>query len=201
MREGTIALLCAIVVCGCRTHPDGTVQHTSTSILFAGCGQKMAWTVDGQNGTYRGEVNDGKPYGQGIWVKNTEDGKEAVKYEGEWHHGQWYGQGTRTHYCGRHWWGGRKVTWQYVGEWEYGWFRQGTYTDPEGKKYVVEWKGGRRNGQGTLARLDGTTYVGEWKNWVFKQGTETKPDGTTRTGLWDGWEHYLGPATNAPAVR
>ena len=43
---------------------------------------------------------------------------------------------------------------------------QGTYTWPNGKKYVGQWKDAERNGQGTQTLLDGDKYVGEYKNGV-----------------------------------
>ena len=53
---------------------------------------------------------------------------------------------------------------------------QGTYTYPDGRQYVGEWKNGIRHGQGTYTFLDGGQYVGEWENdkpnW---QGTLTFP--------------------------
>jgi hypothetical protein len=51
---------------------------------------------------------------------------------------------------------------------------QGTDTYPDGRKYVGEFKGGRRHGQETLTHLDGSKYVGEWKeNTGHEQGTMT----------------------------
>ena len=38
----------------------------------------------------------------------------------------------------------------------------GTKTDPSGTKYVGEFKGGKRNGQGTYIFANGNKYVGEW---------------------------------------
>lgn len=38
----------------------------------------------------------------------------------------------------------------------------GSKTDPSGTKYVGEFKGGKRNGQGTFIFTNGNKYVGEW---------------------------------------
>jgi len=84
----------------------------------------------------------------------------------------------------------------------------GTYTFADGRKYVGEWKGAKRNGKGTLTRANGSSYVGEWKDdtihgngtytWAsgskyvgeFKDnkkngnGTITYPNGTVKSGIW-----------------
>jgi len=39
----------------------------------------------------------------------------------------------------------------------------GSKTDPSGTKYVGEFKGGKRNGQGTFIFANGNKYVGEWR--------------------------------------
>ena len=41
---------------------------------------------------------------------------------------------------------------------------QGTFTYPDGVKYVGRWKDDKRNGQGTFTYPDGREYVGEFKN-------------------------------------
>ena len=41
---------------------------------------------------------------------------------------------------------------------------QGTYTFPDGKKYVGKWKDGKYNGEGIFTRPSGTKYVGEFKD-------------------------------------
>ena len=73
---------------------------------------------------------------------------------------------------------------KYVGEWKDG--KQegnGTLTFSDGRKYVGEWKDGERNGQGTWTSPDGTKYVGEWKNGISNgQGTVTYNDGRKYVG-------------------
>lgn len=81
----------------------------------------------------------------------------------------------------------------------------GSYTLPNGNKYIGELKNGKANGQGTLTLQDGDTYTGEFKSdkkdgngtltlsngiliGTFKddtangKGTFTWPDGTTYVG-------------------
>ena len=53
---------------------------------------------------------------------------------------------------------------KYVGEWKgdkkHG---QGTYTWPSGSSYVGEWKDGKKHGQGTYTYQTGGSYIGEYK--------------------------------------
>ena len=60
---------------------------------------------------------------------------------------------------------------------------QGTYTSPDGAKYVGEFKDDKINGQGTYTSPDGTKYVGEWKDGKkHGQGTYTFPSGAKYVG-------------------
>jgi hypothetical protein len=134
---------------------------------------------DGSNryGRYKGEIENGKPNGQG--TLNTIDG---IKYVGEFKDGWFHGQGTFTLPDGTKYVGGFKEgnyhgqgtytfgkgKWEgdkYVGEYKDGLPNgQGTYTFPDGGKYVGEFKDGERNGQGTFTFKDGEKFVGEWKD-------------------------------------
>ena len=50
----------------------------------------------------------------------------------------------------------------------------GTYTYPNGDKYVGEYKDGKRHGQGTYTYPNGNKYVGEYKDGKrHGQGTYT----------------------------
>ena len=40
----------------------------------------------------------------------------------------------------------------------------GTYTHPDGGKYIGEWKDNNRNGQGTFTFASGSKWVGAWEN-------------------------------------
>ena len=68
----------------------------------------------------------------------------------------------------------------------------GSFTVPNGDKFVGEYKDGVKNGQGTYTWSDGRKYVGEWKDGVKNgQGTSTYTDGSKYVGeLKDGepWE-------------
>lgn len=59
----------------------------------------------------------------------------------------------------------------------------GTYTWPDGGKYVGEYKNGQFHGQGTLFWPDGFEYVGEFRNSKIQgQGTLTGPNGYKYVG-------------------
>ena len=60
---------------------------------------------------------------------------------------------------------------------------QGTFTWTDGKKYVGEFKEGKRNGQGTFTWPSGTKYVGEFKDGkMHGKGILTSPDGKKYVG-------------------
>ena len=62
---------------------------------------------------------------------------------------------------------------------------QGTWTHPDGRKYVGEWEDGFYHGQGTFTYPNGRQYEGEWKDGSrHGQGTFTYPDGETLQGEW-----------------
>lgn len=60
---------------------------------------------------------------------------------------------------------------------------QGTFAWSDGKKYVGDFKEGKRNGQGTFTWPSGTKYVGEFKNGkMHGNGILTSPDGKKYIG-------------------
>ena len=64
---------------------------------------------------------------------------------------------------------------KYVGEYKDGKRHgQGTFTHTDGGKFVGEWKDDKPNGQGTFTHYTGKKYVGEWKDgklkWTPSQG-------------------------------
>ena len=76
---------------------------------------------------------------------------------------------------------------------------RGTYTKPDGAKYVGEFKKGKYHGQGTFSRPDGLKYVGEFKNNHYTQGTLSAPGHGKYTGQFnkDNSPHGLGTMTHA----
>ncbi len=73
---------------------------------------------------------------------------------------------------------------KYVGEYKDGeQHGQGTYTFPNRDEYVGEFKDAQRNGQGTYTYADGSKYVGEYKDDKFNgQGTYTYANGNKYVG-------------------
>ena len=132
---------------------------------------------DGKNGIkYVGEFKDGKYHGQG-----TETFQNRFKYVGEFKDGLHHGRGILIYISD-----GDK----YVGEFKDGAQEgQGTYTYSNGDKYIGEFKDGLYNGQGTKIYADGHKYIGGWKiNRKTGQGTLTYADGTKFTGEWNEFE-------------
>ena len=62
----------------------------------------------------------------------------------------------------------------------------GNKTDPSGTKYVGEFKGGKRNGQGTFIFANGNKYVGDWMEDKYNGlGAIYSSTGTTiLEGIW-----------------
>ena len=72
---------------------------------------------------------------------------------------------------------------------------QGTFTWPDGARYVGEYKDDKRNGQGTQTWPDGQRYVGEFKdNKLNGQGTKYFPDGRVLAGVWRE-NQFVGPSS------
>ena len=80
---------------------------------------------------------------------------------------------------------------------------QGTYTWPEGDKYVGEFKDGKRHGQGTHTWPDGEKYVGEFKDEKrHGQGTQFLTNGDKIVGEWiNDKEHNTKLIVSADAQR
>jgi len=80
---------------------------------------------------------------------------------------------------------------------------KGTYTWPDGEKYVGEYKDGEEHGQGTSTYANGDKYVGEYKDGrKHGNGTYTFADGRKVVGEWkDGKMHGQGTATSADGEK
>ncbi len=167
---------------------------------------KEEWYEEGdekRDRKYVGDVNNGKPNGQGI-----ETSPEGEKYEGEWKDGEKNGQGKLiqvdgSKYVGE-WINGERNGYgtltstngtKYVGKWRDGKkYGQGIFTSSVGSKYVGEFRDDKRNGYGTFTWPDGGKYEGEWKNGKFHgQGTVVLSDGENYEGEWkEGEKHGQG---------
>ena len=103
---------------------------------------------------YNGQVENGKPNGQG-----TETSPDGDMYEGKYKDGKKHGQGTYT------WSNGDK----YVGKYKDGKRNgHGTSTKSNGDIHEGNWKNGLIDGYGTSTFPNGDKYIGEFKdnkNW------------------------------------
>ena len=90
-------------------------------------------------------------------------------------------------------WDGSIAEKKYVGEFKNGKRNgQGTETDPYyGFIYVGEFKDDKKDGQGTISYPGSPKYVGEFKDDKKDgQGTTTNPDGTKTVGVWKDGKKY-----------
>ena len=115
---------------------------TSSSVLWYRFGDKYT------RPQYKGEVENGKPNGLGVLIYPY-NGKSIV---GEWKNGKEWKTKHRT------------KNGSLILKFEMGKNGQVTFTSPDGRMYVGEWKDGKQNGQGTYISPDGRMYVGEWKD-------------------------------------
>ena len=74
---------------------------------------------------------------------------------------------------------------------------QGTYTFPDGEKYVGAFKDNKKSGQGTYTYPDGDKYVGEYKDSKRNgQGTFTQANGVKYVGTWKDDKEWNGNVYN-----
>ena len=102
---------------------------------------------------YKGQVENGKPNGQGTYTNH-----DGEKYVGEWKDGEKHGQGTYTYHHG----------FKYVGEWKdnrkHG---QGTYTLTDGIRFEGEWKDGKPWNLTIYDKYG--NIIGKWVNGVLQK--------------------------------
>ena len=123
---------------------------TSSSVLWYRFGDKNT------RPQYKGEVENGKPNGLGVLIYPY-NGKSIV---GEWKNGKEWKTKHRT------------KNGSLILKFEMGKNGQVTFTSPDGRKYVGEWKDGKQNGQGKMTLPDGEKYEGKFKDGIPNgQGT------------------------------
>lgn len=148
---------------------------------------------------YTGEFQKGAPNGSG-----KTEWSDGYKHVGQFKNGLREGVGTAYHANGLIEFKGKFVRDQpsgfgtgtiisgnsVIGNYEGNWIGrkregQGTFTWPNGMKYVGAWKEDKREGNGTQYWPDGQRYVGNWKeNKRDGQGAHYLTDGRVISGLW-----------------
>jgi hypothetical protein len=144
---------------------------------------------------YEGELNGGRPNGQGTVIYRSgymfegrfENGMESgwgilsdpldiTVFEGEMTDGQLTGQGTFKFESGA----------MYVGQWRDGLFHgAGSYTQPDGSKFEGTWDDGQLVGHGVAVYADGSMYCGGWlAGQKVGKGQLLRPNGYSFTGAW-----------------
>jgi len=164
---------------------------------------ELGWYKSGDEKTdwkYEGEVENGKPNGQGtmtspdgsIYEGKFKDGRQngqgtmtlikggeiLGKYVGEFKNDSPNGQGTTTLFSGG------DIVEKYVGEHKnYKYHGQGTKTFKDDRKHIGEWKDGKPNGKGKVLYPDGRKINGEYIDGKLDgQGTITYPNGRKFVG-------------------
>jgi len=129
------------------------------------------------------KVENGKPNGLGVLIYPY-NGKSIV---GEWKNGKEWKTKHRT------------KNGSLILKFEMGKNGQVTFTSPDGRKYVGEWKDGKQNGQGKMTLPDGEKYEGKFKDGIPNgQGTYISPDGRMyvgefKDGIPNGQGTYISP--------
>ncbi|KAL9184804.1 hypothetical protein ACHAXT_002581 [Thalassiosira profunda] len=147
-----------------RNSGGGGLQHTSigSEILY-------------DNGTYVGEVKDGKPHGKGTYKWFDGD-----VYEGRFKDGWRHGRGVCSEL-------GEVYDGEWKGDMKHGW---GTLTVEDGV-YEGEFKEDKGCGRGAFKWADGRIYEGEFANGqVHGWGTMKLPTGDVYEGEWVAGEQH-----------
>ena len=132
--------------------------------------------------------NDGS-YHQGYWKDGNQDGygtyysSTGTPQSGNYQNGKFVGASTQSNTNSSSSSSSSACT---AGNCENGWgiyeWRSGSSS---GDKYIGEWKGGYRNGEGVYTWHDGDKYVGTWSNGVINgYGTQYFASGSRSTGYW-----------------
>jgi hypothetical protein len=109
--------------------------------------QKVTYT----NGdSYTGQLQGGKPHGQGVMTET-----DGTKYEGNFKDGERDGKGILTYQ------NGTKYEGNFKGDLQCG---QGVMTYPWGGSESGEYRYGSLNGKGVMTETDGTKYEGNFKD-------------------------------------
>ena len=161
-------------------------NHKGETLYLWETSSSVQWYRFGDKYTrpqYKGEVENGKPNGLGVLIYPY-NGKSIV---GEWKNGKEWKTKHRT------------KNGSLILKFEMGKNGQVTFTSPDGRKYVGEWKDGKQNGQGKITLPDGEKYEGKFKDGIPNgQGTYISPDGRMyvgefKDGIPNGQGTYISP--------
>ena len=161
-------------------------NHKGETLYLWKTSSSVQWYRFGNKYTrpqYKGEVENGKPNGLGVLIYPY-NGKSIV---GEWKNGKEWKTKHRT------------KNGSLILKFEMGKNGQVTFTSPDGRKYVGEWKDGKQNGQGKITLPDGEKYEGKFKDGIPNgQGTYISPDGRMyvgefKDGIPNGQGTYISP--------
>ena len=161
-------------------------NHKGETLYLWKTSSSVQWYRFGDKYTrpqYKGEVENGKPNGLGVLIYPY-NGKSIV---GEWKNGKEWKTKHRT------------KNGSLILKFEMGKNGQVTFTSPDGRKYVGEWKDGKQNGQGKITLPDGEKYEGKFKDGIPNgQGTYISPDGRMyvgefKDGKLNGQGTYISP--------
>jgi len=126
---------------------DSSDVHTSN---LEYCKLPYVDKVEGSTGTYRGQCQNNKPYGEGTVSFDNGD-----TLTGTFKGGLFEGDGVYTTADGS----------VYTGDWQGGQRHgQGTYTWARGSRYVGEWSDDRRHGKGVFTWPNGNRFEGEFRD-------------------------------------
>ena len=164
----------------------------------------MFTEIVNSEGTYNGQIKDGKRHGLGKMIYSDGD-----VYEGYWKDDELHGKGKFVWDNGdvyegdfldglRH--GKGKIKYYYGSEYEGGWNSDkyqgyGKYTDPNGNIYKGNFENGLKHGKGEMQYSNGDFYYGNWENnYNNGQGVMRYHDKSIYVGNWEDCE-YNGEGT------
>lgn len=141
--------------------PPNQQNYDSTNVISCNWSPSTAEVLDaleGKEGTgeypegaYKGQLQELRPHGKGIW-----QAADGARYDGEWAEGDFHGEGSYRDAKDNYYQGGWKKG-QRDGV--------GVYLFGSGDSYQGEWKEGNMDGQGEAHYAQtGDKYLGGWKN-------------------------------------
>lgn len=183
------------------------VVAAAAVIIYFVVSHRSETTLVDNNGntfTYKGELKDNRPDGQG-----RARYKNGNEYDGEWTNGMWDGLGTitwassdsYTGYFKNNYLNGKGIIkYQngevYDGYWAYGNFQgKGVYKYKNGNVYDGDWLNNKQNGFGKFTWQNGDVYQGDFRN-NNRDGTGTYTSASSDIFNCPGCRRYTGSWSN-----